>query len=42
MYTTWIENDVFKESETYMYPVEGEEVGRKQPRFGALQAPLSQ
>ena len=36
-----MKNDVSKESETYMYPVEGEEVGRKQPRFGALHVPLA-
>ena len=38
-----MENDVFKESETYMYMggVEGGEVGHQQIGLGSLQAPLA-
>ena len=36
-----MENDVFKETETYMY-LGGREVGHPKPGFGALQAPLPQ
>ena len=38
-YTTWRDNEFFKESETYMYL--GGEVGDQRPRLGALQAPLT-
>ena len=38
-YTTWTDNEFFKESETYTYL--GAEVGHQQHQFGALQAPLS-
>ena len=38
-YTTWRDNDFFKESETYMYW--GEEVGHQWPQLGSLQAPLT-
>ena len=40
-YTTWRDNDFFKESETYMYLGRGGEVGYQQPQLGALQAPLT-
>ena len=42
IYTTWMKNDVFKESETYMYLMGGKEVGRQQPHIGALQAPMAE
>ena len=39
-YTTWRDNDFFKESEAYMY-LWGGEVGEQGPRLGALKAPFA-
>ena len=39
-YTTWRDNEFFKESDTYMY-VGGGEVGEKWPQLGALKSPLA-